>query len=402
MPLPKPKPDEERSEFIPRCMSSQIMEDEFPDSDQRVAVCSQLWRDRNKKELDNMDDKLYKLINLEIKESDDKERIITAIGSKQIIDRDGDIVDIKGIDTKKYKANPVVLWSHAYFDLPIGKGVGKKVWIDDDELKFKIQFAPEEISPKAGFVYNLYKEGYLKSFSIGFIPDYKEIEYVEETKKMPAHRLIKKSELLEISCVNVPANSAAVMAMANKAWDDGTIDGSDLQNIEEWCKNGECEINKDWIYDKKDWLYLVHHMHPNSKNVLNIEELHHCVLFSEKGMNGDEYEQKHIKNGKKHVHVIDTDNVKSVPKVLYDHINNGFKITKKTIDDEKYAVLTSIVDDEKSYEALEVKIAELKLQLKEEQNVEEDIESIYEEYFNELYDSKEDTLEEMLEEMLED
>lgn len=39
MPIPKPKKDEKKSDFVSRCMSSETMKNEFPDQKQRVAVC---------------------------------------------------------------------------------------------------------------------------------------------------------------------------------------------------------------------------------------------------------------------------------------------------------------------------------------------------------------------------
>lgn len=39
MPLPKPKNNERKSEFINRCMESLKDKGEFPDSKQRLAVC---------------------------------------------------------------------------------------------------------------------------------------------------------------------------------------------------------------------------------------------------------------------------------------------------------------------------------------------------------------------------
>ncbi len=39
MPLPKPKPKETQSEFISRCIADPIMSREFPDREQRGAVC---------------------------------------------------------------------------------------------------------------------------------------------------------------------------------------------------------------------------------------------------------------------------------------------------------------------------------------------------------------------------
>lgn len=39
MPLPKPKPKETQSEFLSRCITDPIMTAEFPDREQRGAVC---------------------------------------------------------------------------------------------------------------------------------------------------------------------------------------------------------------------------------------------------------------------------------------------------------------------------------------------------------------------------
>ncbi len=43
MPMPKPKADESEDDFIDRCMSDQVMKDEYDDTDQRLAVCHSLW-----------------------------------------------------------------------------------------------------------------------------------------------------------------------------------------------------------------------------------------------------------------------------------------------------------------------------------------------------------------------
>lgn len=44
MPLPKPRRQEQRKNFIKRCMGANIMKREYPDNDQRMAVCSTQWR----------------------------------------------------------------------------------------------------------------------------------------------------------------------------------------------------------------------------------------------------------------------------------------------------------------------------------------------------------------------
>ena len=40
MPIPNPRKDETKSEFIQRCMTNETMTFEYEDIDQRLAVCS--------------------------------------------------------------------------------------------------------------------------------------------------------------------------------------------------------------------------------------------------------------------------------------------------------------------------------------------------------------------------
>lgn len=50
MPLPEPKNGESRSDFISRCMIDKITRREFPDGEQRFAICNALW-DQKKNEV---------------------------------------------------------------------------------------------------------------------------------------------------------------------------------------------------------------------------------------------------------------------------------------------------------------------------------------------------------------
>lgn len=44
MPIPKPKLNENMTEFLNRCMSDEQMQSEFPNERQRMAVCAKQWR----------------------------------------------------------------------------------------------------------------------------------------------------------------------------------------------------------------------------------------------------------------------------------------------------------------------------------------------------------------------
>jgi hypothetical protein len=43
MPIPKPEEHEQMAEFIDRCMSDEVMNEEYPKAEQRLAVCAKQW-----------------------------------------------------------------------------------------------------------------------------------------------------------------------------------------------------------------------------------------------------------------------------------------------------------------------------------------------------------------------
>ena len=69
MPLPKPKPDEEKGEFIERCMSDETMKKEYSDNDQRLAVCHSQWEKKEK-------ESSAKYYEIHAKEKDDEAEIL--------------------------------------------------------------------------------------------------------------------------------------------------------------------------------------------------------------------------------------------------------------------------------------------------------------------------------------
>lgn len=171
------------------------------------------------------------------KSAKEDDRILHFIASKEIVDRDFDIVSIKGLDITNFKNNPVILLNHNSSGLPIGKAV--KIWRLKDELHVKIQFADLEEYEVADTAYKLLKGGYLKSLSIRFLPDYSKIEYIEtkpgDTKS--ARRIYKSSELLEISVVTVPSNAAALLQAKSKMIEEKVFKSEDeVDKFVELCK----------------------------------------------------------------------------------------------------------------------------------------------------------------------
>ena len=144
------------------------------------------------------------------------ERTVRFTISKEVVDRDGDILRAGGVDFTNYMKNPVFLSFHNSREFPLGKV--KQFWVEGNEVKADVYFPtveelssnPEQASEKAklvDFTYHCYKTGMLNAVSVGFIP----IEW-EEIKegKLTVGWDIKKWELLEFSAVAVPANQDAI------------------------------------------------------------------------------------------------------------------------------------------------------------------------------------------------
>jgi HK97 family phage prohead protease len=163
-------------------------------------------------EHDNFIRKGYVAASVDIKED---ERAIIALITTDALDRDAEVLLPKGIVTDEWHKNRQVLWTHDYHGLPVGKGQ----WIKRQPrgLLAKFEPAPTEMGEQ---VYELYKKGFLKAFSIGFVP----IEWREPTEKdIKAHpewagvkRIYTKVELLEFSAVPIPSNRDALVQAVGK------------------------------------------------------------------------------------------------------------------------------------------------------------------------------------------
>lgn len=129
-------------------------------------------------------------------------KLVGAIASTPDPDRDGEIVDPMGMEMTQFKKNPVLLWGHDHFSLPIGKVTDIRATVEG--IEFDAEFA--EGNEFAQDVKNLFRQGILNAFSIGFIP----LERRNEK--------ITRAELLEISAVNIPANPMALNNRAYKAF----------------------------------------------------------------------------------------------------------------------------------------------------------------------------------------
>jgi HK97 family phage prohead protease len=156
---------------------------------------------------------IRKVLSFEVKEV--SPRVLEFTGSTEDKDRVGDIVMASGWLLKNYKKNPVFLWAHQYDTPPVGKAV--KVWIDNDRLKFHVEFPDKDTYEFADTIYKLYKGGYLRATSVGFMPIESEpIEIKDEDTAFHTPTRYLKQDLLELSGCPVPANPNALAEAKTK------------------------------------------------------------------------------------------------------------------------------------------------------------------------------------------
>ncbi|MBO7713775.1 MAG: HK97 family phage prohead protease [Methanobrevibacter sp.] len=164
--------------------------------------------------------------------------------SKEVVDRDGDILRASGVDFTNYMKNPVFLSFHNSREFPLGKVT--KFWVEGNSVKAIVYFPPieelssnpEQASEKAklvDFTYHCYKTGMLNAVSVGFIP----LEWVETEKGFD----ILKWELLEFSAVAVPANQDAI-AEAVKSFGDDFAKGLISKPVEKAGKRVSAETRE--------------------------------------------------------------------------------------------------------------------------------------------------------------
>jgi HK97 family phage prohead protease len=133
-------------------------------------------------------------------------KTITALISTYNWDRMSERFAKGAWDFKDYLINPVVLWAHDQWTAPIAKCVS--IAETDDGVVAVSAFDAE--SEEAMKIFDLYQRGFLSSFSVGFLPKAWELEPLSDGSQQKGV-VYTQAQLLEYSCVPVPANPGAIV-----------------------------------------------------------------------------------------------------------------------------------------------------------------------------------------------
>ncbi|MDI9934693.1 HK97 family phage prohead protease [Rhodococcus sp. IEGM 1351] len=191
-----------------------------------------------------MSEKKLKLYTTKIKSIDDDKKSIRFRISDDSIDRYGEKVD-QSWNLKNFLKNPIMLWNHKSWDVEPEDVLG--TWSDvvtESDGTYATATFDVDINPKALTVFNQYVKNTLRCVSVGFIPH--SLEFEDDTP------VLKDNELLEVSCVPIPANANAV-ALALK---DGSLNRRDaqwmLRSMQDGVSNLEEQLNKNAPVDGEE------------------------------------------------------------------------------------------------------------------------------------------------------
>jgi len=145
-----------------------------------------------------------------------KDRTLRFVISTERVARDGDIVRVSGWEFDDFRANPVVLAFHDHYIPAVGRVADISVVTGENpRIEADVEFAGlEQLHELAETMYALYRDGFMRAVSVGFMP----LAYEDATDEQKAElgmrpwgRIVSRATLWELSVVNVPADTGALM-----------------------------------------------------------------------------------------------------------------------------------------------------------------------------------------------
>jgi len=213
MPLVKPKDNEEKKDFLARCMGDDVMVEEYEDNDQRYAICNQIWRDKDKDSIDikpkkrksYLEARSYPFEITEVRKADDEPTKI--VGYAAVFNKLSD--DLGGF---KEKINPGffsdvlgndvrALFNHDD-NMVLGRTKNDTLKLEEDSKGLKVEIIPPDTSYARDLI-NLVGRGDVDQMSFQWITAKDEWDTTNLNKVV--RTLIKAKSLWDVSPVTFPA-----------------------------------------------------------------------------------------------------------------------------------------------------------------------------------------------------
>jgi hypothetical protein len=156
-------------------------------------------------------EKIFKSFRAEVKGIDLEAKTAIAVITTGRMDRDGEVVEPSALTNRlgEYKAHPVLLSSHNYYDLRKQIGEAVSITLENGKWLVMLKWYAGAGNQEADWGWFLATKG-IAAFSIGFQVHGWEDRVPDE--KNAARRIFRDIEILEISQVLIPSNRDALLA----------------------------------------------------------------------------------------------------------------------------------------------------------------------------------------------
>lgn len=200
---------------------------------------------------------------------DTEKRTARFIMSTESVDRYRDIVVQAGLDTTRFMENPQGLMFHNSRSWPIG------LWTDVEKIltgrpkrtEGTLKFLEEGVEPDADRAFRHVVAGTLRAVSIGFIPDWDEIEMIlDDDDQWTGGFRYSKSELIECSVVPIPAQPDALIKDA----------GGDMKLAKEFIE----QVLDNWARDPVTGMLLERKDYEAAYRVVKAKALEDLIVKS--------------------------------------------------------------------------------------------------------------------------
>ena len=217
MPLPKPNSGESHDDFISRCMANETMISEYPDEDQRNAVCESQWGQKTAPPI--VERRTYAVEGLIIEEREDSRRHL--VGHAAVFDSEFDAgwmieTIASGAFKKSIKRDDIrALWNHNA-DYPLGRNKAGTLKLKEDEKGLLVDISPPDTQWARDLTISI-ERGDISQMSFGFEVDAE--EWIRGEKDQPDRRILRQIRLWDVSPVTFPAYQDTDIAVrSHEAW----------------------------------------------------------------------------------------------------------------------------------------------------------------------------------------
>lgn len=143
--------------------------------------------------------------DIAVRSINDEARSVDVVASTDSVDSYGEVL-VQDWDLSRYLKNPVVLWDHKAYELPIGYATNVRV--EDGKLLATLNFVDERANPLAERVWQGFVQKSIRAVSVGFQSQQGITREVDGRSVY----VLSGNKLVELSAVSVGANEDAVTA----------------------------------------------------------------------------------------------------------------------------------------------------------------------------------------------